>query len=76
MIKDAKPGKPRPRIISLDRDSAFLKSMETFNKNHRFRLANKTFYINGGVRKDSTAASAANAMALPELPRDQITDLL
>jgi hypothetical protein len=42
-----------------------------FEKNHRFRLANKKFFISGGLRKDSSPTEP-----LPKLPSAQITNLL
>jgi hypothetical protein len=59
------------RIISLDASEDFLDSLSQFEKNHRFRLANKRFFISGGVRKDSSPSEP-----VPKLPSAQITNLL
>ena len=59
------------RIISLDASEEFLNSLSKFEKNHRFRLANKKFFISGGIRKDSSPSEP-----LPVLPSAQITNLL
>jgi hypothetical protein len=70
------PDKPLPRILTLDGDADFLRSLAQFNKNHRFKLANKNFYLNGGVRKDSTPEAQESAKALPPLPASQISEIL
>ena len=59
------------RIPSLDASDEFLESLSRFDKNHRFRLANKKFFISGGIRKDSSPTEP-----LPKLPSAQITNLL
>jgi hypothetical protein len=59
------------RIISLDASEDFLDSLAQFEKNYRFRLANKRFFISGGVRKDSSPSEP-----VPKLPSEQITSLL
>jgi hypothetical protein len=59
------------RIISLDASEDFLDSLSQFEKNYRFRLANKRFFISGGVRKDSSPSEP-----VPKLPSAQITSLL
>jgi hypothetical protein len=70
------PDKPLPRILTLDGDEDFLRSLAQFNKNHRFKLANKNFYLNGGVRKDSAPETMESAKALPPLPPSQISEIL
>jgi hypothetical protein len=59
------------RILSLDASEEFLDSLSRFEKNHRFRLANKRFFISGGIRKDSSLSEP-----IPKLPSAQITSLL
>jgi hypothetical protein len=59
------------RILSLDASEDFLESLSHFDKNHKFRLANKRFFITGGIRKDS-----APSQPVRQLPSGQITSLL
>ena len=59
------------RILSLSASEEFLQSLAQFDRNHRFRLSNKRFYITGGIRKDSSPSAP-----LPPLPTDQVTSLL
>jgi hypothetical protein len=68
--------KPVPRILTLNGDAEFLKSLEQFNKNYRFKLCNKVFYLNGGVRRDSSSETVASAQSSPDLPISQISGLL
>jgi hypothetical protein len=80
-IKEMKPrldekraaATPLPRIITLDGDAEFLESLAQHTKNHRFRLSNKFFYLNGGVRRDSAKSSGEE---IPALPASLITDFL
>jgi hypothetical protein len=55
----------------LDASEEFLESLANFDKNHKFRLANKRFFITGGIRKDS-----APSQPVPQLPSGQVTSLL
>jgi hypothetical protein len=59
------------RILSLSASEEFLQSLANFDRNHRFRLSNKRFYITGGVRKDSSPSAP-----MPPLPTEQVTGLL
>jgi hypothetical protein len=59
------------RILSLDASDEFLESLAQYDKNYRFRLANKRFFISGGLRKDSSPSEP-----VPVLPSAQITNLL
>ena len=71
-VKEIKGG-PRAgsRVFTLEGDEEFLACLAKYERNHRFRLANKRFFINGGARKDSSTSVAA-----PDLPRDQVQSLL
>ena len=59
------------RVLSLSASEDFLESLSQYDKNHRFRLSNKRFFITGGVRKDSSPSTPT-----PSLPADQISSLL
>jgi len=59
------------RILSLSASEDFLDSLSRYDKNHRFRLSHKRFFITGGVRKDSSPSAP-----LPSLPADQVSSLL
>jgi hypothetical protein len=71
-VKEIKGG-PRAgsRVFTLEGDEEFLQCLSQYERNHRFRLANKKFFINGGARKDSSSA-----VNVPDLPRDQVYSLL
>ena len=71
-VKEIKGG-PRggSRVFTLEGDEEFLQCLSQYERNHRFRLANKKFFINGGARKDSSTA-----VVVPDLPRDQVHSLL
>jgi hypothetical protein len=47
--------------------------LELHSKNHRFKLSNKFFYINGGVRRASTQSGGEE---VGDLPADFITSFL
>jgi hypothetical protein len=59
------------RILSLSASDEFLDSLSAYERNYRFRLSNKRFYITGGIRKDSSPAAP-----LPSLPSAQVSSLL
>jgi hypothetical protein len=59
------------RVLSLSASEEFLDSLSNYEKNHRFRLSHKRFFITGGVRKDS-----APTLPTPSLPADQVSSLL
>jgi hypothetical protein len=59
------------RVLSLSASEDFLESLAQYDKNHRFRLSHKRFFITGGVRKDSSPSTPT-----PSLPAEQISSLL
>jgi hypothetical protein len=59
------------RVLSLSASEEFLESLAQFEKNYRFRLSHKRFFITGGVRKDSSPS-----VPTPSLPADQVSSLL
>jgi hypothetical protein len=63
-------------VVTINGSPQFLKSLEQFPKNHRFKLGYKVVYLNGGVRRDSSEASKNEAATAPDLPASQLTDLL
>ena len=70
--KDIKTG-PRAgsRVLTLEGDEEFLDCLAKYDRNYRFRLSNKKFYISGGNRKDT-----ASPAQVPSLPREQVYGLL
>jgi hypothetical protein len=81
-IKELKP-KPGasqstmpPRVVTVNGSPDFLKSLANFPKNHRFKLGYKFVYLNGGLRKDSSETSRSETATVPDLPAEQISNLL
>ena len=65
-----------PRVVTINGSPEFLKSLSTFHKNHKFRLGYKFVYLNGGTRKDSSESSRSETATVPDLPSEQISNLL
>jgi hypothetical protein len=65
-----------PRVVTINGSPEFLDSLAKFPKNYRFKLGYKMVFLNGGLRKDSSESSKAEASGAPELPAAQITDIL
>ena len=53
------------RIVSFDPSPEFMAYLATTPKSHKFRMAHKRIYINGGIRADSVAAKK-NPLLTPE----------
>ena len=70
------PSTMPPRVIPINGSPQFLKSLEKFPKNHRFKLGYKVVYLNGGVRKDSSETSKSEAATAPDLPAEQLSNIL
>jgi hypothetical protein len=64
------------RVVTINGSAAFLKSLSKFGKNHKFRLGYKFVYLNGGIRADSSEASVREVAGAPDLPQEQIVDIL
>jgi hypothetical protein len=64
------------RVVTINGSAQFLKSLSKFHKNHKFKLGYKFVYLNGGVRADTSEASVQEIASAPELPQEQINDIL